>query len=241
MSLPVVSKKIRSNFCVLVSAVIAFSSAPEVARAFGPSGVPKEFGSDVVRMLEQEGTLAPFASVVFCMKAPEQCRKVGGQSIMDLDAERGAQLSRVNSTVNRSIRPVNDRSGTDDWEVDVKSGDCEDFALTKRKQLIELGWSSSSLRIAVALTSSGEGHAVLIAKTSAGDLVLDNRTSAIMDWRKTDLRFLKVQSRDNPKQWQNVGQKAKLVASAPKKVRTVTATLRRMDPVLRQASDIGNY
>jgi len=241
MSLSMVSKKIRSGAYLLFAGLISLSSIPETANAFGPSGFAKDLGSDIVRMLEQERTLAPFASVVFCMKTPDQCRKVGGPDTMALDMERGAQLFKVNSAVNRSIRPVNDRSGTDDWEVDVKSGDCEDFALTKRKQLIDLGWSSASLRIAVALTSGGEGHAVLIAKTSVGDLVLDNRTGAIKDWRNTDLRFLMVQSRENPKQWQKIGQAAKLVAYGLKKGRTTTAAVKRVVPVVRQASDIGNY
>ncbi|MNL69638.1 hypothetical protein D3C87_1945270 [compost metagenome] len=55
--------------------------------------------------------------------------------------------------------------------------------------------------MAVARTRSGEGHAVLVVKTSKGDLVLDNRSSAIKPWRSTDLRWVKIQSGDNPKRW----------------------------------------
>jgi len=123
----------------------------------------------------------------------------------------------------------------------VKQGDCEDFALTKRKKLIEMGWSSRSLRIAVALTGRGEGHAVLIAKTSEGDLVLDNRTSAIKDWRRTDLQLVMLQSKDNPQQWYNVGSgRDQLVASA-KDEAPATAEVKPMGEAPRQASDIGFY
>ena len=101
-----------------------------------------------------------------------------------------------------SIRPVNDRPDQGDvWQVNVKSGDCEDFALTKRDHLIAMGWSPRALRIAVTKTPYGEGHAVLVVKTDQGDLVLDNRTNAIKGWKDTDLRWLMIQSGDNPRVW----------------------------------------
>jgi len=40
-----------------------------------------------------------------------------------------------------------------------------------------------------------------VVKTSKGDLVLDNRTSAIRPWKNTDLRWVKIQSPDNPRLW----------------------------------------
>lgn len=81
------------------------------------------------------------------------------------------------------------------------SGDCEDYAITKRHKLIAQGWPIRSLRLAVARTAWGEGHAVLVVKTSDGDLVLDNLTSAIKPFQKSGLRFLKIQSEDNPRMW----------------------------------------
>jgi predicted transglutaminase-like cysteine proteinase len=158
-----------------------------------------------MRIVEGDRKLAPFASVVFCMQQPDQCKDTGGGEIVELDAAHRAQLIGVNRSVNRSIRPVNDPTGSDVWSVDVTEGDCEDYALTKRGHLIALGWSSRALRIAVARTSSGEGHAVLIAKTSDGDLVLDNRTGRIKDWRSTDLHWVMFQSARSPQQWVSLG------------------------------------
>jgi predicted transglutaminase-like cysteine proteinase len=114
------------------------------------------------------------------------------------------QLKNVNSTVNRTMIGRNDSSSElngDVWKVNVRSGDCEDFALTKRSRLIAMGWSSRALRIATAYTPSGEGHAVLVVRTDRGDLVLDNRKSSIKNWRDTDLRWDKIQSGTDPYVW----------------------------------------
>ncbi len=113
-----------------------------------------------------------------------------------------ASLSRINMRVNNQMIARNDDAASGDvWDVDVASGDCEDFALTKRRALIKAGWPPASLRIAIALTSAGEGHAVLVATTTTGDVVLDNRTNQIKPWKKSGLRFTKIQSTVNPKAW----------------------------------------
>ena len=181
------------------------SFTPTVTMAAGPGGLVRGMDTTVRRITEGANTLAPFASVVFCMKNRDQCTDTGGDDIVTLDDDRRAEMLSVNSGINRSIRPQNDSSSRDVWSVDVRSGDCEDYALTKRKHLIALGWPSRALRIAVATTRSGEGHAVLIAKTSAGDMVLDNRTSNVRDWKSTDLHWIKMQSKNNPMAWVSIG------------------------------------
>lgn len=110
-----------------------------------------------------------------------------------------SQLESVNRSVNRSIRPKNDR-GKDVWAINVSAGDCEDYALTKRARLIRMGFPAGALRMAVARTSSGEGHAVLVVRSSDGDLVLDNRHSTIRRWGQTDLRMVSVATA-NPLRW----------------------------------------
>jgi predicted transglutaminase-like cysteine proteinase len=147
-------------------------------------------------------TLAPFAFVRFCRDNRADCQAETGETTVVLTPQKRSELHALNSSINRSIRPVNDdASEGDNWQADVSSGDCEDFALTKRRHLIAQGWPARSLRIAVARTQSGEGHAVLVVKTTEGDLVLDNRFSAIRTWNKTDLNWVKIQSGDNPRLW----------------------------------------
>jgi predicted transglutaminase-like cysteine proteinase len=157
-------------------------------------------------VVARQPTLAPFAHVVFCMKLPTECQSTGGQESVTMDARHARLLLAVNRSVNRTIRPINDQASAgngagDDWELSPRQGDCEDFAITKRHRLIALGWPSSALRLAVATTPWGEGHAVLVVRTDRGDLVLDNRTNSVRDFQKTGLRFVKIQSAENPRRW----------------------------------------
>ncbi|OJF96375.1 hypothetical protein AX760_25280 [Pararhizobium antarcticum] len=176
-----------------------------VADAAGPAGFSRGIAKTpaVSFIRERSPTLAPFAHVKFCKSNPADCNAGRGEAIVNLTGAKRGQLQSVNAQVNRSMRARSDQNGAagDIWQAGTQSGDCEDFALTKRRQLISMGWSPRSLRVAVATTSSGEGHAVLLVKTSKGDLVLDNRTSTIKNWRRTDLRWVKIQSGDNPRRW----------------------------------------
>jgi predicted transglutaminase-like cysteine proteinase len=108
---------------------------------------------------------------------------------LNLTPERMAQLQQVNSHVNSTIREVSDleQYGREDvWTLPTSGkGDCEDFALLKRKMLVDRGWPSSALAITVGATSQGEAHAVLIVSTAQGQYVLDNLTSSILNPAQT--------------------------------------------------------
>ena len=190
---------------VLVTAVtLASLFAVQTAEAAGPGGFARGLKTAPAfnYISEKRRTTAPFAHVMFCAQNPNECAARGGASEVSLSPFADKQLRAINASVNRSIRPINDRADQGDvWEVNVKAGDCEDFALTKRDHLIAMGWSPKALRIAVTKTPTGEGHAVLVVKTDRGDLVLDNRTNAIKGWKDTDLRWLMIQSGDNPRVW----------------------------------------
>ena len=189
----------------LVTAVtLASLFAVQTAQAAGPAGIARGLKAAPAfsYISEKRRTTAPFAHVMFCAQNPSECEARGGASEISLNEFANKQLRSVNASVNRSIRPVNDSQDQGDvWQVNVKAGDCEDFALTKRDHLIAMGWSSKALRIAVTKTPAGKGHAVLVVKTDRGDLVLDNRTNAIKGWKDTDLRWLMIQSGDDPKIW----------------------------------------
>ncbi|KQR73287.1 transglutaminase-like cysteine peptidase [Rhizobium sp. Leaf341] len=187
-------------FSVTASLMVPFqaTAAPlgELSRGVG-------FANPALYLQQKGPTLAPFAQIRFCVQNPSDCAIGSGTAMVTLTAEKKAELQRVNRTINRKIIPVNDQSGPmgDVWQADVAAGDCEDFALTKRRHLISLGWPATALRIAVARTREGEGHAVLVAKTSEGDLVLDNRTSRIRPFRQAGLSWIKIQSGENPRLW----------------------------------------
>jgi len=233
---------IRNVTLHIAAFVGILTSSPSHGLAAGVGGYARDLGATAKRIVEGEFALAPMASVAFCMKNADQCRDTGGQ-VVELTDARQAELFGVNSKVNRNIRPKSDSPAADVWSVDVAAGDCEDYALTKRKRLLELGWPSRALRMAVATTPSGEGHAVLVVRTSKGDLVLDNRTSQVKDWSKTDLFWLKMQS-SNPEVWvsmQSRPNRPVLVSEREKDRRPATVTRKPPVPVVQVFSDIGVY
>jgi len=154
------------------------------------------FGAPAVA--EASASLSPLGFKVFCIRNPNQCAG-GGAASINLDDAGLSKLKRVNSEVNRSIRPRNDAK-RDTWTLNPASGDCEDYVVTKRARLIKMGFPPSALRIASAKTRSGIGHAVLIVRTSEGNFVLDNLTNAIKPMAQANLRFLAM-SGANPKTW----------------------------------------
>ncbi|EJZ17232.1 transglutaminase-like cysteine peptidase [Rhizobium sp. Pop5] len=195
----------KKTFVTLLALAFTAGNACS-AFAAGPAGLARGLTSSptVSYISEKEKIIPPFAQVLFCAQNPAECRDNNGLSVVTLDDKQMQQLTDVNSTVNRTMIGRNDPStelNGDVWKVNVRSGDCEDFALTKRSRLIAMGWSSRALRIATAYTPSGEGHAVLVVRTDKGDLVLDNRKSSIKNWRDTDLRWDKIQSGTDPYVW----------------------------------------
>jgi predicted transglutaminase-like cysteine proteinase len=147
--------------------------------------------------------LAPLGHAILCARDPGACA-ASGHAELAASTETFRLLRQVNRDINRSMRPVRDRAGFGDtWEIGGTSGDCEDFALTKRAHLIALGLPASSLRIALA-TVGGEPHAVLIARTHRGDYVLDNLRASILPWRATRQAFTMIQSAADPRIWHRV-------------------------------------
>ena len=85
-------------------------------------------------------------------------------------------------------------------------GDCEDYALLKRKMLIEEGFPRQALLMTVVKDEKGEGHAILTVKTNRGEFVLDNQESRILPWNQSGYKFVKRQSQENPNVWVQVGE-----------------------------------
>jgi predicted transglutaminase-like cysteine proteinase len=92
------------------------------------------------------------------------------------------------------------------WALPVSGrGDCEDFALLKRKLLVEGGWPPSTLLVTAVQTAQGEPHAVLVVRTNRGDYALDNKTDAIRPMAATGYAVLSQQSQKAPGQWISAG------------------------------------
>ena len=97
--------------------------------------------------------------------------------------ERGVAGNRRGQRgVNAAIKPMNDFDiyGKDEvWAYPRGAGDCEDYVLEKRRDLMRKGISLSDLLITVVRKPDGEGHAVLTVRTDEGDYVLDNLTDTV--------------------------------------------------------------
>ena len=124
----------------------------------------------------------------------------------------------INAAVNASIKPMNDYDvyGKDEvWAYPERGvGDCEDYVLEKRRELMRNGVSLSDLLITVVRKPDGEGHAVLTVRTTRGDFVLDNLTDTVRQWDATGYRFLKRQASDNTGRWVTIREgQAPLVSS----------------------------
>ena len=116
-----------------------------------------------------------------------------------LDKGQLKLITNINRDVNRDVRKANDfdiYGLLEFWSlprvIDGKMyGDCEDYALEKRRRLIEAGVPAEAMSMAVAITRRGERHAVLVVAFESGDMVLDNLTPWPTPW--ADLGYTWIQ------------------------------------------------
>jgi len=155
------------------------------------------------------GTLVvPPAGVLgFCVNHLSECRDVTQQpAVVQLSPDRRLELEGVQSLVNARVRPRENPRHV--WEYASSGyGDCNTYALEKRRELLARGWPATALLLASAVTETGEGHLVLIARTSAGDLVLDNRVPQVVDWTRLPYRWVSRQSEQRLTIWVSLGQR----------------------------------
>ena len=176
-------------------------------------------------IVDASPTLAPFQHVRFCLRYPSDCKSNPAENDhIDLDAETSELLKRVNHSVNLSIIPTVKDYGPnlgDGWTIAPDTGDCNDYAVTKRHQLLESGLPSKALRLSVVKTASGIGHLVLVVVTTKGDFVMDNLTEVIRPWQSTDYHWLKIQSATDSKFWREIKRPAvrPSVSQADRRVR----------------------
>ncbi|KQP88279.1 transglutaminase-like cysteine peptidase [Methylobacterium sp. Leaf117] len=134
-----------------------------------------------------------------------------------LTAAVWSAIVAVNRRVNKSLVAVTDMDHlhvADRWDLaEDGSGDCEDFQLLKRKLLAEMGLPRRAMRMTVVIDEKGEGHAVLTLITDRGDIILDNKTSAILPWRQTGYTFIKRESQDTVA-WVSLGRAMSPVTTA---------------------------
>lgn len=152
-------------------------------------------------MQPERAAQEPSGYIAFCRRDPVACAPgVDEADSVPLTAENWAKLQSVNIAVNAAIKPMEDQihyGRMDYWTIPTDGyGDCEDYALAKRKALRDAGFPGRALRLAVAQLASGEPHAVLTIATERGDFVLDNRTDLVLPWAESRVSWIARQDRD---------------------------------------------
>lgn len=168
--------------------------APDGASATNESFIPKKGAAP-----------APDGAQAICRTYSWACATAGTNVAAGIEFQR---VSAVNTSVNRSVRAIEDDRQygvAEHWALPTQTGgDCEDFALLKKRELVKLGVDPRRLLIATVLDRQRNPHAVLVFRSAKGDLVLDNLTDQIRDWRETRYIFLQMQDPDRPSRWVNV-------------------------------------
>jgi predicted transglutaminase-like cysteine proteinase len=195
-------------------------SSPADARTL----LPQDSNSPVA-IADGSPTLAPFQHVRFCLRYPSDCKSDATESErIELNVDTLELLKGVNHSVNTTIIPISKVYGSnlgEGWTISPETGDCNDYAVTKRHELLESGLPSKALRLSVVKTISGIGHLVLVITTTKGDIVMDNLTEAIRPWQSTDYQWIKIQSAVDYKFWYEVKAQPKSSPSVSQAGRTI--------------------
>ena len=193
---------------VIVLAAMAAAAALPSAAIADPVSLPRgqERSSPYMRVFGV--TQPPYGFVEFCARMPQECQQgVPEEQRFSATPERLSELDTVNRSVNKEIAPATDLEiygQAEYWTIPTTRGDCEDYALLKRKRLMARGWPASALLMTVVRDEKGEGHAVLTARTAQGDFVLDNKVDEVKAWHRTPYEFVMRQSYLNTLLWMSL-------------------------------------
>jgi len=204
----------RSTSKWLVAAAVAISVTGGCQSASASLiGMPRMLGSMAKHVAFSNFTLPPMAFTQFCLRYADQCKPQhlvfrGGP--VHLTEARWQDLKEVNGTVNSTISPDPNTEGLagEKWLINPASGDCNDYAVSKRFALLKRGWPERALLLSEVVTSSGEHHLILVVRTSVGDLVLDNLSPQIRPWTRVPYRWVRMQSPKNPNFWASLGSRS---------------------------------
>jgi predicted transglutaminase-like cysteine proteinase len=200
--------RIISKWLVAIIAILVLGEQQRADAGF--VGMPSSLGLVMKRISFSNYTLPPMAFTQFCLRYADQCKPQramfrGGP--LRLTADRWQDLKNVNRNVNLAIIPERNTEGLagEKWLINPARGDCNDYAVSKRSELLARGWPSRTLLLSEVVTSWGEHHLVLVVRTSAGDLVLDNMTPQVRPWAQAPYQWVRIQSAKNPNYWASLG------------------------------------
>jgi predicted transglutaminase-like cysteine proteinase len=152
-------------------------------------------------------TSQPVGHYDFCRRFASECQRNPEVGLVKLTRTAWSQIVQINARVNESIFPRTDEEMfgvAEYWTYPKSEGDCEDYALLKQHLLERAGYPRSALLLTVVKQANGDGHAVLTVRTDQGDFILDNLEDRVLDWKETNLKFLKRQSERHAGRWNSI-------------------------------------
>jgi predicted transglutaminase-like cysteine proteinase len=159
-------------------------------------------------MVTGGGTTQPIGHYEFCQRYHRECaQRTAATAPVELTRQLWSELITVNNRVNQRVEPRTDMEmwGRQEvWSYPDAVGDCEDYVIEKRRELMAAGLPAGSLLITVVRQPNGDGHAVLTVRTSAGDYILDNLEGRVLAWQDTEYTYLKRQSDNNSGSWVSI-------------------------------------
>ncbi|GJD51599.1 hypothetical protein OPKNFCMD_4354 [Methylobacterium crusticola] len=200
--------RLRAGLAVLVATAVSGAQAQTLA-ALPAATVPAAAAG--------EARAVP-AWVEFCQRYASECALDPSEPAqVTLTPRLWQTIGGINRSVNAALRAVTDQEHwgvPDRWDLaEDGAGDCEDYQLLKRKLLAQAGLPRRAMRMTVVIDEKGEGHAVLMLRTDRGDLVLDNKTSAVLPWHRTGYTFIKREAQDAVA-WVSLGRAVSPVTTA---------------------------
>lgn len=181
--------KILSVCCVSVAALLA---------------LPSQVQAGENAFLESRMAVSPpLGASDLCKTTKWACQS--GDTSAGISTGQLDLAASINRRVNRSVREISDMAQygrPEYWGLPTSlGGDCEDFALLKKKLLIQQGVNARSLLIATVLDRGRNSHAVLVMRTDDGDFILDNLDDRVLHWQSTGYTFLRMQDPANLAGW----------------------------------------
>jgi predicted transglutaminase-like cysteine proteinase len=162
--------------------------------------------TDVNFMPVGKHVMPPLAFVQYCLRNYDECtNKVPTEDRITMSERLKLDMEEVQAFVNTIIKPLSDMDNVgvaDSWGYPSNQyGDCEDYAILKKRLLVARGWSKNALLLTTAITEKGEAHVVLTVASSGGDFILDNRMKTVEAWENMQYRWLARQDGKNQLTW----------------------------------------
>jgi predicted transglutaminase-like cysteine proteinase len=159
----------------------------------------------VTHVIFSAPALAPMPYPIFCTQHPADCQHQAGDARHDNEPDKAqwSELEGVNRDVNHAIAPEPNASPSiaANWRISPPAGDCGDYAVTKRHDLLARGWPSETLLLAEVVIPDDAHHLVLLVRLRSGDVVLDNSDDAVLPVAMTHFAWVRAERPNDPKSW----------------------------------------